>query len=184
MHFGFKSSHGIEDLGFIDDSDFEDDDWHSVETFDDVLADTDLASFAASWNNLVGRLIVQASGVRFQRLGFRAHDMWTVSFGEICELRKFHGSPRASDKVLAPLPGKEVDVADLKKNAMAWRKGKRAGSARSKHMLEIYCASGETYGVEILKELDEAFKWIGWFSGLRWQSLQPRLVRKKQKWSI
>ena len=155
----------------------DDDDWHSVASFDDYLQGTDLAVFPASWSGTVGRLVVQANGVCFRRL-IRAAELWAVPYGEIRELHKFRSGPKrhppapARPGVEGTLDGEGVGETEPTSPS---KKRKRSGSLVSKHALEIQCASGRVYRIEALQERDEVFNWIVGFSGARWQNLQPRL---------
>ena len=159
-----------------DDDDGDDDDWHSVESFDDYLQGTELAVFPASCSGMVGRLVVQASGVCFRRL-FRAADVWDVAYRDICELRKFRSGPKQNPPASADPAAGGAEGEGEKEAASPGKKRKRSGSLVSKHALEIQCVSGKVYRIEALQERDEVFNWIVGFSGARWQNLQPRLRR-------
>ena len=155
-HGGFDGANGHvpgTDMSSTDDEGDSDDDWHSVSSFTDYLAGTDLATFPASWSNTIGRLVVHANGIRFERLVRRGAVVWDVPYHEICELRKFRSEPCGV--------GRKRRRKDVK--------------MRTGHALEIVCADGRVLGLETLRERDEAFNWIVGFSGERWQSLQPRV---------
>ena len=142
--------------------DADDDDWHSVSSFADLLAGTDLAVFPATWAGTVGRLVLHAHGVRFQRLGLRhLHTLWDVPYAEMGELRKFRSAAAAGRRGLSRARGGKHKV----------------GKMRTSHALEIQREDGEVFRVEALRERDEAFNWIVGFSGVRWQNLQPRVRR-------
>lgn len=77
----------------VDDSntDETDEDWYSVSSTTSILDATDILSFRAHSQGVVGRLIIYSGGIRFVR-GLTKKELWRRMFFELDEMRKLEGS--------------------------------------------------------------------------------------------
>ncbi|KAL8697586.1 MAG: hypothetical protein Q9224_002241 [Gallowayella concinna] len=82
----------------------EDEDWHSASSSTSILNRSDVVSYRAFSQGVIGRLIVYSAGVRFVR-SVKRKEVWRHSFLELAEMRKQDGSavsklPRVSSQSL------------------------------------------------------------------------------------
>lgn len=72
-------------------TDDNDEDWHSATSSTSVLDDSDILSFRAHLQGVVGRLIIHSGGIRFVR-SLNKKELWRRTFLELAEMRKLEGS--------------------------------------------------------------------------------------------
>lgn len=72
-------------------TDDDDEDWHSAISSTNILNDSDIISFRAYSQGLVGRLIVHSGGIRFVQSLIKK-ELWKRTFLELVEMRKVEGS--------------------------------------------------------------------------------------------
>ncbi|KAI4242910.1 MAG: hypothetical protein L6R40_003783 [Gallowayella cf. fulva] len=85
----------------------EDDDWQSVRSTVSIRDGSDIVSYKAFSQGVVGRLIIYSSGVRFLR-SIKQKEIWRHSFLELAEMRKQDGS------VVSKLPTVSSQSLELK----------------------------------------------------------------------
>lgn len=72
-------------------TDDDDEDWHSVSSSTSILEASDIFSFRAHSQGVVGRLIIHSGGIRFVR-NLTKKELWKRTFLELAEMRKLEGS--------------------------------------------------------------------------------------------
>lgn len=72
-------------------TDDNDEDWHSATSSTSVLDASDILSFRAHLQGVVGRLIIHSGGIRFVR-SLNKKELWRRTFLELAEMRKLEGS--------------------------------------------------------------------------------------------
>lgn len=72
-------------------TDDDDEDWHSASSSTSILDASDILSFRAYSQGVVGRLIIYSGGIRFVR-SLTKKEVWRRTFLELAEIRKLKGS--------------------------------------------------------------------------------------------
>lgn len=97
--FGDETNHSIPETNLMiprvavsdSNADDNDEDWHSVSSFIDILDSADILSFRAHSQGVVGSLIIDSRGIRFVR-SLTKKELWRRTFLELAEMRKLEGS--------------------------------------------------------------------------------------------